>query len=114
MIYTIKEVATQLNIKPSTLRYYDQKEILPNIKHNVAGYRFYDDLDLIYLQMIHYFKQAQIPLNDIKKYLFYSLQGDKNSQEKQNLIQTFKTQISDKIMILQSQKDHIDCLIKCN
>ena len=50
----------------------------------------------------------------LKKYLFYSSQGEKNSQEKQNLIQTFKTQISDKIIILQSQKDHIDCLIKCN
>lgn len=42
MSYTISQVSEMMGVTPSTLRYYDQEGLLPNIKRK-NGIRIFED-----------------------------------------------------------------------
>ena len=50
MAMTIGEVARRAGVAPTTLRYYEQIGLLPEQTRTPAGYRLYDDRDLLRLQ----------------------------------------------------------------
>ena len=41
--YTIREISEMFQLPTSTLRYYEDMEILTNIKRNNSGQRIYED-----------------------------------------------------------------------
>lgn len=66
MMYTIKEIAELAGVTTRTLRYYDQIGLLPPAKVGVNGYRHYDLDSLLRLQQILFFRELDVPLNDIQ------------------------------------------------
>ena len=66
MMYTIKEIAELAGVTTRTLRYYDQIGLLPPAKVGVNGYRHYDLDSLLSLQQILFFRELDVPLNDIQ------------------------------------------------
>lgn len=63
----INEVAKLTGITVRTLHYYDEIGLLPPSGVTEAGYRIYDDKALETLQQILFFRELEIPLNDIKR-----------------------------------------------
>ena len=47
MSYTIGKVAEMMGVTPSTLRYYDQEGLLPEV-NRVNGIRVFEDRDFAY------------------------------------------------------------------
>lgn len=41
MSYTIRQVATQFHMQPSTLRYYEDQGLLTNVERTETGQRIY-------------------------------------------------------------------------
>lgn len=68
LIYAIGEFSKLVDIPISTLRYYDEKEILvPEIKDPSSNYRYYSEKQLFEAFYIQHLKRAGITaLNDIK------------------------------------------------
>ena len=66
MMYTIKEIAELAGVTTRTLRYYDEIGLLPPAKVGVNGYRHYDLDSLLRLQQILFFRELDVPLNDIQ------------------------------------------------
>lgn len=64
---TIKEVSKITGVSIRTLRYYDEIGLLRPAKFTDSGYRLYDDQSLEKLQEILFFKELEVPLNEIKK-----------------------------------------------
>ncbi|MBD5497266.1 MAG: MerR family transcriptional regulator [Lachnospiraceae bacterium] len=64
---TVKDVSKMTGISIRTLRYYDEIGLLKPAKLTDAGYRLYDSRALEKLQEIMFFKELEIPLEDIKK-----------------------------------------------
>jgi DNA-binding transcriptional MerR regulator len=64
---TVKDVSDITGVSIRTLRYYDEIGLLKPTKLTDAGYRLYDTKALERLQEIMFFKELEIPLNDIKK-----------------------------------------------
>lgn len=64
---TIKEVSKITGVSIRTLRYYDEIGLLRPAKFTDSGYRLYDDQSLEKLQEILFFKELEIPLQEIKK-----------------------------------------------
>ena len=58
MSYTIKEVAEMMGVKPSNLRYYDTKGLLPNIKR--------DDKDFKWLHILNCLKKTNMSLKRLR------------------------------------------------
>lgn len=66
---TISEVAKQMGIRPSAIRYYEQIGILPPA-HRVSGQRRYDVTALHRLVVIQKARQTGFKLTEIKQLFF--------------------------------------------
>ena len=64
---TVKDMSEITGVSIRTLRYYDEIGLLKPTKLTDAGYRLYDNKALVRLQEIMFFKELEIPLEDIKK-----------------------------------------------
>jgi DNA-binding transcriptional MerR regulator len=66
MNYTIKTISDLAGVTTRTLRYYDEIGLLIPAEIGENGYRYYDQHNLIRLQQILFFRELDIPLNDIQ------------------------------------------------
>ena len=64
MTYSIGEIAEMLEVKPSTLRYYDKMGIFPNIKR-VNGRRVFTDNDFKWLRVLKCMKKINMPVKKV-------------------------------------------------
>ena len=78
---TVKDVSKISGVSIRTLRYYDEIGLLKPTELSDAGYRLYDNKALERLQEIMFFKELEIPLEDIKK-----IMDDPNYDKEQALL----------------------------
>ena len=69
MLLSISEVASQIGLRPSAIRYYEQIEILPPAQR-VTGQRRYDVTALHRLVVIQRARQTGFTLAEIKQLFF--------------------------------------------
>ncbi|MFN2304289.1 MAG: MerR family transcriptional regulator, partial [Anaerolineales bacterium] len=67
--YLINELAELADISLRTLRYYDHIDLLKPSWRDENGYRNYSYRDLLTLQRILFFKEFDVPLTDLKRFL---------------------------------------------
>jgi DNA-binding transcriptional MerR regulator len=66
MNYTIKEIADLAGVTTRTLRYYDEIGLLNPATIGDNGYRYYDQSSLVKLQQILFFRELDVPLDNIQ------------------------------------------------
>ena len=66
MTYTIKEIADLAGVSTRTLRYYDEIGLFSPASTGDNGYRYYDQVSLLRLQQILFFRELDVPLKDIQ------------------------------------------------
>ena len=69
-IYTISEVGKMFNLPASTLRYYEELGLLPDVRRN-GKKRIYTECHIARLQAIECFKQANLPLGKMMDFFTY-------------------------------------------
>lgn len=69
MEYSIKKLSEMAGVSSRTLRYYDTIDLLKPKRINSSGYRIYGKNEVDRLQQILFFREFEIPLEEIKKYL---------------------------------------------
>ncbi|MFT5872337.1 MAG: DNA-binding transcriptional MerR regulator [Clostridium sp.] len=101
--FLIGELAKLFNISTDTLRHYDKIDLLkPNC--NVANkYRFYSIRNFFKLSRILFFKNLDISLQDIKKYM-----NNKNTNNLMTLLKNKEEEIDVKINKLVNLKNKIN------
>jgi DNA-binding transcriptional MerR regulator len=67
--YTVQQLATLAGVSVRTLHHYDQIGLLRPSSRTEAGYRLYEENDLLRLQQILFFKELDFPLQDIRRIL---------------------------------------------
>ena len=73
--YSIGEMARLMNVSIQTLRYYDQINLFkPIFKDPVTNYRYYDESQFYYLDLIKALKYVGTPLETIKQMQHSSLE----------------------------------------
>ncbi|MDE6233378.1 MAG: MerR family transcriptional regulator [Lachnospiraceae bacterium] len=87
---TVKDVSEITGVSIRTLRYYDEIGLLKPTELTDAGYRLYDNKALERLQEIMFFKELEIPLEDIKKIM------DNPNYDKEQALLTQKTLLEQK------------------
>lgn len=96
MSYTIKDVAKMMGVSPSTLRYYDQEGLLPDIKRK-NGIRIFEEKDFNWLRLLNCLKNTNMPIKKIKEYCDLVKQGDLTLEERYKLILDQKENILSQI-----------------
>lgn len=87
---TVKDVSEITGVSIRTLRYYDEIGLLKPTELTDAGYRLYDNKALERLQEIMFFRELEIPLEDIKKIM------DNPNYDKEQALLTQKTLLEQK------------------
>lgn len=68
-MYSITEIAKLSGVSTRTLRYYDSIDLLKPANVNENGYRMYTQNEIDLLQQILFYKQFDLPLEEIKQLL---------------------------------------------
>ncbi|OZG61198.1 MerR family transcriptional regulator [Bifidobacterium myosotis] len=69
--HTIREVAAQFHMQPSTLRYYEEQGLLTNVGRTATGQRVYEECHINRLRAICCFKNAGMTIDDLKKFFTF-------------------------------------------
>lgn len=67
---TVKQVSDLTGISVRMLHYYDEIGLLKPSEVTDAGYRLYDDVALMTLQQILFYKELDIPLKEVKEIMY--------------------------------------------
>lgn len=100
MTYSISEIAKMMNVEPSTLRYYDQMGILPNVRRE-NGRRVFEDKDFKWLRVLNCMKKINMPIKKIQEYITLAGKGDSTLEERYKMILEQKRVIEEEIKELQ-------------
>lgn len=73
--YSIGEAATRLGIPESTIRYYEKQGLLPRMERDEAGRRIFTEDYLVFLKIILYLKNTQMPISQIRQYVDWMAEG---------------------------------------
>ncbi len=66
-MYTVKQLSDLAGVTVRTLHHYDQIGLLRPSSVGANGYRYYEDEALYRLQQILFYRELDLPLNEIKK-----------------------------------------------
>lgn len=69
MEYTINKLAQLAGISTRTLRYYDELGLLKPSRISTNGYRIYGGAEIARLQQILFYREMEVPLEEIRKIL---------------------------------------------
>lgn len=88
-MFTVKQLARLAGVTPRALRHYDQIGLLKPSRLGENGYRYYGDESLPRLQQILFYRELDIPLEEIRKIvgrhdfdILAALEGHKSELEK--------------------------------
>jgi DNA-binding transcriptional MerR regulator len=65
--YTISQLAKMAGVSVRTLHHYDQIGLLRPAGRSAAGYRLYAEPDLLRLQQVLFFKELDMPLDEVRR-----------------------------------------------
>ena len=66
-MFTVKQLSKLAGVTPRTLHHYDEIGLLKPSRVGDNGYRYYGEESLLRLQQILFYRELDIPLDDIKK-----------------------------------------------
>lgn len=108
--YTIQEISQMFHLPPSTLRYYEESGILPNIKRTKSGQRIFTDWHIQRMKAICCFKNTGMTISQLKNFFSYEEAESENIDEILKLLEKQKETVESQIEKL--QKDYIHVLRK--
>ncbi|GAB6092692.1 MerR family transcriptional regulator [Furfurilactobacillus curtus] len=94
--YSIHQVAEQLQLSISTIRYYDQQGLLPFVTKNKAGHREFTVADLGFMRTITCLKQTGMVLRDIRQYILLCMAGASSIPARRQLLAAHRQAVMDK------------------
>lgn len=108
MTYTVSEIAKELNVAPSTLRYYDKEGLLPFVERSPGGIRLFKDEDMSWLRIIECLKKTGMPIKDIKHFIDCCIVGDTAIDERLTIIENHRNDVIKQISEMQEMLNMLD------
>ncbi|SFL77712.1 DNA-binding transcriptional regulator, MerR family [Paenibacillus sp. 1_12] len=106
--YSISEASAKFNIPESTLRYYEKKGLLPQIKRDKAGRRLFSEDQITFLGIIIYLKNTHMPISDIKQYVDWVVEGDNTIELRLRMFKNHKQAVLAEISLMTESLKGID------
>ena len=102
-MYTVKEVATMMNISPHTLRFYDNQGLFPHVKRGSNNVRLFSDYDLEWVGLIQCLRNTGMPLADVKKYIALVEEGNSTLNERYHIILEQKKKAEEELIFMKQR-----------
>lgn len=107
-MYTIKEVATRMDISEHTLRFWAKSDFFPFVSRNKNNVRLFSDKDLYWVYIVKCLKSAGAENKTIKRYIDLCVIGDSTIEERFELIKETRLKAEEKMRELLKQMEVLD------
>ncbi|MDD3617340.1 MAG: MerR family transcriptional regulator [Lachnospiraceae bacterium] len=108
MFYTVKDVSEKTSLTPYTIRYYLKEGLFPSIERDSNGTRLFCDTDIETLYMIECMKHCGMTIREIKQYIQWLAEGDRNIDKCLDLFKKKKQDLEEKMKLLTECKEAVD------
>ena len=105
--YNIREIGQIFDVPSSTLRYYEELGILPEVKRDEHKQRVYTDEHIDRLQAITCFKRTGLPMSKIHDFFEYAENLRDNIDKVVDMMENHEKYIVDQMEKMQQHLDHI-------
>lgn len=85
-MYTVKQVADILGVSVHTVRFYDDKGLIPGTKRNSANQRIFDEMQLEWLFVSITLRNTGLSLAEIRHYIDLYQQGNATLKERYQIM----------------------------
>ncbi|MBT2649862.1 MerR family transcriptional regulator [Bacillus sp. ISL-34] len=96
MEFYIKEAAEKVGLPTHTLRYYEQKGLLPFVKRDNNGNRIFDETDLSWLELIVCLRKTDIALSELRGIVELTKEGDFTAAKRKQIFEKHKEKMLEK------------------
>ncbi len=104
----ISEVSQICNIPISTLRYYDEIGLFPNLERNKNGQRNFQKDELELLKVIDCLKVSGLSIKEIKEFIDLVKQGDTTISKRKLLFEERLNKVNEEIDKLEKIKEILE------
>jgi DNA-binding transcriptional MerR regulator len=110
--FSSKQVSEETGLSIHTLRYYEQIGLIDGIERDGNGYRQYSESDIIWFQVLRYFRAMGMPIQEMQQ--FVALQNSEVSTitARREFIETYRGKVIDQMKELEKTLERIDDKIK--
>ena len=93
MFYTVGEVAKQMDVPASTLRFYDKEGLLPFVERSGGGIRMFKESDVEFLKIISCLKKTGLRVKDIRLFIQMVMEGDETIPRRLELFERQRREV---------------------
>ena len=95
-MYTIGQISKLFNLPISTLRYYDNEGLFPNLSR-IGNIRKFSANDIEALRLIECLKETGLEIKDIKKFMDLVKAGSSTYNQRKEIIENQKIKVEEQI-----------------
>jgi len=106
-MYTVKQIADQLNVTTDTIRYYSRLGIIEPHRDPENGYRYYSNNDIRIINFILKAKNYGLTINEITTIINKSLKGESPCELVIEMVTNHYTETRNKIKELQDLENRL-------
>jgi DNA-binding transcriptional MerR regulator len=103
-MHTVKEAALITGLTEHAVRFYTDKGLVPSVQRNQNNIRMFDEESINWLHGIKCLKQSGMPIEVIKRYVDFCLEGDSTIPQRYALMMEHK---EDALVKLEEAKLHV-------
>ena len=104
--YSISQTAERTGVPVTSLRYYEDAGLLPDVQRLPNGHRRYSALDLAWIEFISCLRDGDMPIAGIAEYVTLAAR-DGTEQARLNMLVEHARRLDDRIASLQTHRSHI-------
>ena len=105
--YTIRQISNLYKLPASTLRYYEDLGLLPNVVHTASGARIYNQSHIDRLGGIMCFKRTGLSIAKIRQFYLYEEHMEEHAHDISQMMIDHEQDILNQIEELQNDLVHI-------
>ncbi|WP_217593821.1 MerR family transcriptional regulator [Cohnella sp. GbtcB17] len=106
--YSSKQVSDETGLSIHTLRYYEQIGLIEGIERDENGYRRYSEADMIWFQVLNYFRAMGMSIREMKSFTTLHNGGISKMTARIELMETYRSKVIDQMKELEKTLEKID------
>lgn len=112
MEYSMNQTAKRTHLPPSTIRYYDKKGLIPQLKRSDSGIRKFSDSDICWIELICCLRNSGMSIEKIKTFMNLCLNGSSACEERKEMLINHREDLLNHIKLLQCSLKTIEYKIE--
>lgn len=107
-MYTMMQACEMTGLSYQTLKFYCNKNLVPNVKRDKNNRRIFDERDIKWIRDLSCLKKCDMSIEEMQRYLQLCLLGPTSIEARKQMLDRKQAALRDKLQEVQASLDYID------